>query len=230
MGRAIVRQPAVFLFDEPLSNLDARLRVEMRSEIAKLQRRLGTTTVYVTHDQVEAMTLATRIVVMSQGSVQQVGKPLELYRSPVNRFVAGFIGSPSMSFLPVSVVDGGLRGTGFRLPLPKTWRLEASDPGDYLLGVRPEHVSGAVYDDNPGLPLRVDVLEPLGARVHAVGTCGGHPMTAELPPDTPVRVGEVVRLRVDMGEVHLFDAATGERRAGPDGHERRSAALESSGK
>lgn len=208
MGRAIVRQPSVFLFDEPLSNLDAKLRVQMRAEIAKLHRRLGTTTIYVTHDQVEAMTLATHIVVMSMGVVQQMGAPLELYRSPANTFVGGFIGSPSMNFYPVEIESGRLRGQGFSLPIPERMKAYLRDDRTLTLGVRPEHMHEATAEED-ALPLTVDVLEPLGAEVHALGDVEGQPTTAELSPDTRARVGDVVRVGVDLEEAHLFEAETG---------------------
>jgi multiple sugar transport system ATP-binding protein len=209
MGRAIVRQPAVFLFDEPLSNLDAKLRVQMRAEIAKLHQRLGTTTIYVTHDQVEAMTLAKHIVVMNKGVVQQVGRPLELYRNPANTFVAGFIGSPSMNFFDVDKEGDRLKGEAFSLPIPAHLSdaiAEASN--ELVLGVRPEHLFEAEEEENT-LPGRVDVLEPLGADVHALGEISGHPMTARLEPDTQAKVGDTLHLGVDLDAVHIFDRATG---------------------
>mgnify|MGYP000095742783 CR=1 FL=1 len=204
MGRAIVRQPAVFLFDEPLSNLDAKLRVQMRAEIAKLYQRLKTTTVYVTHDQTEAMTLAKHIVVMSGGIVQQVGAPLDLYRAPANTFVAGFIGSPAMNFFEVEVSDGRLKGRGVDLPIPP--RFSGSLPAQLTLGVRPEHFrtgggAGTVR-------MRVDVLEPLGAIVNALCDVEGVSVTATLEPDTRVTVGEHITLGVDLEHVHLFDRAS----------------------
>ncbi len=210
MGRAIVRQPAVFLFDEPLSNLDAKLRVQMRAEIAKLHQRLGTTTIYVTHDQVEAMTLAKRIVVMNDGLVMQVGAPLELYRKPANLFVAGFIGSPSMNFFDVTVSGGTMQGDAFALPVPPRFASQVGEPGRALvLGVRPEQMHEAGPSETHTLPHRVDVLEPLGADVHALGQVGGQPVTARLEPDTRAQVGETVQLGVELDEVHLFDKASG---------------------
>ena len=212
MGRAIVRQPEVFLFDEPLSNLDAKLRVQMRAEIARLHQRLGTTTVYVTHDQVEAMTLAKHIVVMSLGVVQQVGAPLELYRTPTNTFVAGFIGSPAMNFFDVELDNSGrhpvVRATeGFEVAVPDRFtRALARTSKSLTFGVRPEHVT---EDPHGELPLEIEVLEPLGAEVHALGKVAGHPFTAKLEPDTKVRIGERVKLRVDPAEMHLFDRESG---------------------
>lgn len=211
MGRAIVRQPEVFLFDEPLSNLDAKLRVQMRAEIAKLHQRLKVTTVYVTHDQVEAMTLAKHIVVMSQGIVQQVGAPLELYRRPANTFVAGFIGSPAMNFFDVEVVEEGgakrLRGKGVDFPLPERFVPHLKGKA-LILGVRPEHFQ-EVPSSSAALQLRVDVLEPLGAEVHALGEVSGQPMTAKLEPTTSAAVGALVPLGISGADCHLFDRATG---------------------
>jgi multiple sugar transport system ATP-binding protein len=210
MGRAIVRQPAVFLFDEPLSNLDAKLRVQMRAEIAKLHQRLGTTTIYVTHDQVEAMTLAKRIVVMSDGLVMQVGAPLELYRKPANLFVAGFIGSPAMNFFDVKVEDGTVRADAFQLPVPARFLADLGEAGRPLvLGIRPEHMHEARASESDTLPHQVDVLEPLGADVHALGQVGDQFVTARLEPDTRAKVGDLIQLGIDLEEVHLFDKASG---------------------
>ncbi len=208
MGRAIVRQPAVFLFDEPLSNLDAKLRVQMRVEIAKLHQRLKTTTVYVTHDQVEAMTLAKHIVVMSQGVVMQVGAPLELYRTPANTFVAGFIGSPAMNFFEVDLTGGRLRGQGVDLPLPPHFPA-AGLPTALVMGIRPEHVHTARAGDTARLTLTVEVLEPLGAEVMALGNVAGQAVTAKLEPDTQAKVGDQVPLGVELEHLHLFDRASG---------------------
>lgn len=215
MGRAIVRQPAVFLFDEPLSNLDAKLRVQMRAEIAKLHRRLGTTTIYVTHDQVEAMTLAKHIVVMNGGVVMQVGAPLELYQRPANTFVGGFIGSPSMNFFDVGikVVDGARRieGEGVSLPLPPGLaELVPDDRDDLSVGLRPEHLAqqtDATRDQRIGLD--IDVLEPLGKEVYALGHVAGVPATARLDPDTDAKVGDTVPLAAELEMVHLFDRTSG---------------------
>jgi multiple sugar transport system ATP-binding protein len=212
MGRSIVRQPAVFLFDEPLSNLDAKLRVQMRAEIARLHQRLGTTTVYVTHDQIEAMTLAKHIVVMKLGLIQQVGAPLELYAHPANTFVAGFIGSPSMNFFDCEVVDDGrrlvLKGKGFSIPMPDRFEDKLDGAKDLILGVRPEHL-GEASDGKGHLPGTVEVLEPLGSEVHALGNVEGQPMTAKLEPTTKVEVGDVVPLEMDFDHVHLFDRSSG---------------------
>jgi multiple sugar transport system ATP-binding protein len=209
MGRAIVRQPAVFLFDEPLSNLDAKLRVQMRAEIARLHQRLGTTTLYVTHDQVEAMTLAEQMVVMNQGAVQQVGAPLDVYRSPANTFVAGFIGSPAMNFLECEYEAGALRGKGFALPLPEAMRAKlAQAPSRQLIfGVRPEHL----FETDRGAVLRgaVDVLEPLGAEVQALAIVEGQPLIARLDPSTGAKVGTLLSLGLRLEQAHVFDRASG---------------------
>lgn len=211
MGRAIVRQPAVFLFDEPLSNLDAKLRVQMRAEIARMHRREGVTTIYVTHDQVEAMTLADRIVVMNLGVVQQVGAPLELYRTPTNLFVAGFIGSPAMNFFDVTRSERGgapiISGHGVEITVPERLHAHLGDQTRLVLGVRPEHLREAHGD--PHLTARVDMLEPLGAEVHALGELDGQPLVASLDPDTRVRVGDPLPLRMDLDQIHLFDRDTG---------------------
>ncbi|MEM1024586.1 MAG: sn-glycerol-3-phosphate ABC transporter ATP-binding protein UgpC [Myxococcota bacterium] len=213
MGRSIVRQPSVFLFDEPLSNLDAKLRVQMRSEIARLHQRLGTTTVYVTHDQVEAMTLAKHIVVMKDGLIQQVGAPLELYRHPVNIFVAGFIGSPSMNFLDCDLLekDGEpyLHSPHFSFPVPERLRGELGDETELVLGIRPEHFGEPEPGQEGDVPVNVEVLEPLGSEVNVLGNVGGRPVTATLEPTTEVKVGENPQMRVDREHMHLFVRATG---------------------
>jgi multiple sugar transport system ATP-binding protein len=213
MGRSIVRQPQVFLFDEPLSNLDAKLRVQMRAEIARLHQRLGTTTIYVTHDQIEAMTLAKHIVVMNLGVIQQVGAPLELYRNPANTFVAGFIGSPAMNFFDVAAREERgsflLAGNGFEIPLPDRFKPGLTGARELVLGVRPEDLSEAPTPAPDLLPGVVEVLEPLGAEVHALGNVAGQPLTARLSPDTRLKVGDAVPLRVNLGNIHLFDRKTG---------------------
>ena len=197
MGRAIVREPQAFLFDEPLSNLDAALRVEMRLEIARLRRRLGTTTVYVTHDQVEAMTLADRIVVMSGGRIQQVGTPMDLYDRPANRFVAGFIGSPAMNVVDGREEPGGLRlGDGTLWPAP---------PGTAALGVRPEHLSL----DPTGVPsvrAEVQVIERLGSDTNLFCEARGiGALLARVHGNVDLAPGEVVALSPDPSRLHPFD-------------------------
>ena len=209
MGRAIVRDPQVFLFDEPLSNLDAKLRVAMRTEIKALHQRVGGTTIYVTHDQVEAMTMADKIVVMEGGRVEQVGAPLDLYDAPDNLFVAGFIGSPAMNMVEgiVRRDDGGPRletGGGDRLPLPERSGLEAGR--SVVLGLRPEHLHRA--SNGGGFPFAVDVVEPTGAELHLIGSYGGQGMTAVLRERVAARPGDVVPLEADLEHAHVFDKET----------------------
>lgn len=204
MGRAIVRDPTVFLFDEPLSNLDAKLRVQMRAEIKSLQQRLGTTTVYVTHDQVEAMTMADRIVVMNAGIIEQQGPPLELYDNPENIFVAGFIGSPSMNFLPATVVDGGLE-----LPAGHVLNIDTSLPlhSNVTFGIRPEHL---VLDDQ-GLTATITVIEPLGSETLLVVDFSGHKMTLVIKGRITERPGDPITLRPVENTHFLFDPDSGKR-------------------
>jgi len=209
MGRAIVRQPQVFLMDEPLSNLDAKLRVQTRTQIASLQRRLGVTTVYVTHDQTEALTMGDRIAVLKDGLLQQVGTPRDLYERPVNVFVAGFIGSPSMNILPSEFVDGGVRFGTTVVPVP-----HRTPGGAVEVGVRPEDLV-LVGSDSGGLAVEVDLAEELGADAYLYG----HTEHAGRRVDVVVRVdgrshpvpGEVVMLSLKADHVHLFDPGTGER-------------------
>lgn len=206
MGRAIVRNPQVFLFDEPLSNLDAKLRVTMRTEIKNLHQRLRTTTVYVTHDQIEAMTMADKIVVMHDGRVEQVGAPLELYDRPANLFVAGFIGSPAMSMVKGRLAEDGqfLATDGTRLPVGDTGRARAGQP--LIYGVRPEamRLGGTI-------PLAVEVTEPTGAETYVVGTLGGTEITGVFRDRVAVPPGGVLDIGIDPGAVHLFDEGTGQR-------------------
>ena len=206
MGRAIVRNPKVFLFDEPLSNLDAKLRVDMRSEIKALHQRLKTTSVYVTHDQVEAMTMADRIVVLNGGKIEQVGTPLALYHQPQSRFVAGFLGAPAMNFFPVTV-----EGDTVRLPGGGTIQLAVARQGAAELGVRPERLRLAA----PGTPAHlrgtVTDVEPLGADTLVMLDCSGHKLVARLPGDCTLRVEETVQLAFDPESVLLFDPQTGRR-------------------
>ncbi|MDO5603631.1 MAG: sn-glycerol-3-phosphate ABC transporter ATP-binding protein UgpC [Paracoccus sp. (in: a-proteobacteria)] len=208
MGRAIVRKPQVFLFDEPLSNLDAKLRVSMRTEIKNLHQRLKTTTVYVTHDQIEAMTMADKIVVMHDGRVEQIGAPLELYDRPANLFVAGFIGSPAMSMIH-GTLEGGVfvAGDGTRLPVTNPGRAVAGQKLVY--GIRPEAMS--IGGD---IPLKVEVTEPTGAETHVVGSLGGSEITAVFRERVSAPPGGTLMIGVDPGAVHLFDAETGIRLTG----------------
>ncbi len=209
MGRAIVRDPQVFLFDEPLSNLDAKLRVSMRVEIKELHQRLKTTTVYVTHDQIEAMTMAQKIVVMRDGRVEQIGKPLDLYDRPVNAFVAGFIGSPSMNFLPGRVVGLGSGkgvdiGQGIVLPVDA---LAAPEGKAVTYGIRPEHVSVG----EGGIPVPVSVYEPTGSETLLFGRLAGHPIDALVRDRIEGEPGAAVPFRLDPRRAHVFDAETGQR-------------------
>ena len=208
MGRAIVRDPQVFLFDEPLSNLDAKLRVAMRTEIKALHQRLRTTSIYVTHDQVEAMTMADRIVLMRDGIVEQIGTPLELYDRPDNIFAAGFIGSPAMNFLPGVLRREGSNihvrtENGIELPLPPN--SGGSDGQKVIYGVRPEHLS--LGED--GVPARVNVVEPTGADTFVFSEIGGHPICATFSERHTFRPGEMISLKPQLDVVHLFDSESG---------------------
>ena len=216
LGRAIVREPAVFLMDEPLSNLDAKLRVQTRAEIARLHQRLQTTMVYVTHDQIEAMTMGTRIAVMSDGLLQQVGPPQELYEMPVNKFVASFIGSPSMNLVDVTLVgtgnDATLESPDMSLPLPARFR-EAVGPtaGRRLVaGIRPEHLDlGDGSGDATVLSVKADVVEYLGNEELLHMTAGKKELVAVVSAAHRVRPGDTVSLVVPHAKLHLFDAETG---------------------
>jgi len=216
LGRAIVRHPRVFLFDEPLSNLDAKLRVQMRVELKKLHQRLGTTAVYVTHDQVEAMTLGDRVVVMRDGLVQQVGEPLDLYNSPANRFVAGFIGSPAMNFATVKMTDGDGRLTaknaGLELEVPQSHieRLKSHVGREVTLGIRPENLHVATDSDPAGFtfPSKVEVVEQLGSEILLDVRVGGDTMVAAVDPTIRARVQDQIRLAVNPARLHFFDAHT----------------------
>ena len=205
MGRAIVREPAVFLFDEPLSNLDAKLRVQMRLEIQKMHRALGTTSLYVTHDQVEAMTLGQRMIVMNAGRAEQIGTPAEVYGKPATTFVAGFIGSPPMNLLHGKVsADGVLfeAGEGARLALPGMQPQVAER--ECVLGIRPEHLAiGA-----PGMALRVEMVEALGADVLVHAIVGGQPLVIRAPAGIAVQAGDNLSAGFDASAMHWFDAQT----------------------
>jgi len=210
MGRAIVRRPAVFLFDEPLSNLDAALRVQMRTEISRLHSRLKTTTIYVTHDQVEAMTLADRIVVMRDGLIQQVGPPLELYDRPTNRFVAGFIGTPAMNFIEGQVVDSGdgptFEAAGICVPLPALLRPSLGHGAQVVLGVRPPDIrlAGGSHT-GPCVEARVDVREPMGSEVYLYLESQWGSLVARVGSDAAAREGDQVKLALSEDSIHLFD-------------------------
>ena len=217
LGRAMARNPQVFLMDEPLSNLDAKLRAETRSQIVKLQRQLGTTTIYVTHDQTEAMTMGDRIAVMNAGQIQQIASPLELYNHPANRFVAEFIGSPPMNFLPVQFKAPLLiTHPQFRLTLPEAWAtvLKAYDGQTLTLGIRPEHLNiGAAAPKN--LPVQVELVEALGSETYlAVRFVGASDemalLQARIEPDRAIRLGEELWLSISADKIHFFDQATGQ--------------------
>jgi len=214
MGRAIVRDPKVFLFDEPLSNLDAKLRVQMRAELRTLHARLGTTIVYVTHDQIEAMTMADRIVVMRDGRVEQIGTPLQVYDSPVNRFVAGFIGSPSMNFLS-GTLDASCEGTRFMTTDGQALSLGGGVPSTLPqdrveLGVRPEHLHLVGSTDAPGITVTVTLIEPTGAETYLNAELAGEPIVAVLHERLMVEPGTTVRLGLTADTAHLFDATSGD--------------------
>ncbi|HUW36173.1 MAG TPA: sn-glycerol-3-phosphate import ATP-binding protein UgpC [Rhodocyclaceae bacterium] len=208
MGRAIVREPALFLFDEPLSNLDAKLRVQMRLEIQKLHHRLATTSLYVTHDQVEAMTLAQRMIVMNQGHAEQIGAPMAVYDAPASLFVAGFIGSPAMNCLPASVAGDGravLEG-GLTLPLGR----DIGKTAALTVGIRPEHLLPC-SDGDAAFSIEVEALEELGADVLVHGRYGRHSVVARLPHGQHPAVGTRLPLRFAPDKLHFFESASGRR-------------------
>jgi multiple sugar transport system ATP-binding protein len=223
LGRAIVRHPAVFLMDEPLSNLDAKLRAQTRTEIVKLHQRVATTMIYVTHDQIEAMTMGHRIVVMKDGVVQQVAPPQQVYDQPANQFVAGFIGSPTMSFLAcrLEAENGTIyaRGRSFSVRIPDEHRAtleatsvlsgtSAANAASVTLGVRPEDLSLHAGDAG-SIPAVVDVVEPLGSEQILYFTCDDERLTARAPSNTPITVGETIALGINPNRMHLFDTTTG---------------------
>ena len=215
LGRAIVRQPAVFLFDEPLSNLDAKLRVQMRAEITKLQRRLKTTSVYVTHDQVEAMTMGHRIAVMKEGKLQQVGTPLEVYEKPQNLFVAQFIGTPPMNFFGAVIREDGalLAATKFTLAVPGSLRsLTRGKSGQrVVVGIRPENIreiGKEARGETARLIVDVDMVEPLGHEAIVYGRIGDEILVAKLDPHQVPRIGDHVEVVLELDAIHLFDAET----------------------
>jgi multiple sugar transport system ATP-binding protein len=220
MGRAIIRKPQAFLFDEPLSNLDAKLRVQMRAELSKFHEQLKTTIVYVTHDQIEAMTLADRIVVMDQGVVLQVGSPLEVYDNPKNLFVAGFIGSPAMNFIDVSVTkENGtlfLKGANLKLAIPKHLRERYLGlvNQDLVFGIRPEHIYTLQQKDAfPGgevLRVKVDVVEPVGSVVILLASFASGQLTASVDPQTKAGLHDELDFLIDMNRMHLFNKDTEE--------------------
>ncbi|PIE11876.1 MAG: ABC transporter ATP-binding protein [Rhodobacterales bacterium] len=219
MGRALVRDPKLFLFDEPLSNLDAKLRVEMRTEIKKLHHNLGATMVYVTHDQIEAMTLATKIVVMKGGVVQQIGTPAEIYNKPANLFVADFMGSPAMNLIPARAQTDGAttrieidRDGAAPMVLTDTHR--ANLPADVIVGLRPEDIAEAGFragEDVQEAGVKVDMVEPAGADTYVVSNLGGKAVTARLHAETQARPGEMLDLAFDLSKVSYFDPESGVR-------------------
>ncbi|MFT8394848.1 ABC transporter ATP-binding protein [Propionibacterium sp.] len=212
MGRAIVRDPQVFLMDEPLSNLDAKLRVQTRTQIAALQTRLGVTTVYVTHDQVEAMTMGDRVAVMKDGILQQVDRPLALYDTPKNIFVAGFIGSPAMNLMPGTIVENGIEVTDHVIPVAREI-LDKAQSKDVVVGIRPETFE--VSDSDEGIALKIGAVEETGADSYLYGTLGtadtaaitdeSLQVVARVTTRTPPQRGETIRLRVDPAKMHVFD-------------------------
>jgi multiple sugar transport system ATP-binding protein len=219
MGRAIVRNPKVFLFDEPLSNLDAKLRVQMRTEIKKVHQKVMTTTVYVTHDQVEAMTLADRVVVMNQGRIDQIGAPNELYHNPRTKFVAGFIGSPAMNFVPCRIEEnaGALSARlsdtlSFRIPAERTERYRPYAGKPLVLGLRPEHIQETRGDSvGPGrqeFTVVLDVVEPMGMETMVYFTVDGTEVCGRVDPTAARDAGEKMRLVADLRHMHLIDPET----------------------
>lgn len=218
VGRAIVREPKVFLFDEPLSNLDAKLRVETRAGISKLHQRLGTTFIYVTHDQVEALTMATRIAVMKDGILQQIGTPGELYDNPTNQFVAGFIGSPSMNFFDATLTGSNgsmVFDTGtFQLPVPADTAdsLKKRNEDKYVVGIRPEDIYDAGFQapgiDSAKVEAKVDVVEPMGSEIYLNLLSGDKSFVARVDPRSSARAGNDVGLAFNVNKVHIFDKKT----------------------
>jgi multiple sugar transport system ATP-binding protein len=218
MGRAIVRNPKVFLFDEPLSNLDAKLRVQMRTEIKKVHQQVRTTTVYVTHDQVEAMTLADRVVVMNGGRIEQIGTPHELYHTPRTRFVAGFIGSPAMNFIPCRLVESGSAlavrlADGLSLPVPaeRTALYRPYANRDLVFGIRPEHITETrSYSSGAEFTMPVDVVEPMGMETMVYFIIDGIEICARVTPEAALAPGERMRFMAEMRHMHLIDPKTEE--------------------
>ena len=220
LGRAIVRQPKVFLFDEPLSNLDANLRVQMRTEISRLHHRLQTTMIYVTHDQIEAMSMGDRIVVMKDGLVQQVDTPLNIYHSPANKFVAGFIGSPTMNFISGTISENGTmefrqEGTGFGITIPEPFasKLKLNVDKRITLGIRPEHIHSvrpAEAESVASFEAQIDVVEPVGNEAFVYFTTGSEERyVARLTTDNPPKVGTACNLLLDTSKIHFFDSDSG---------------------
>jgi len=204
LGRAMVREPQAFLLDEPLSSLDAKLRVNMRTELRKLHRALNATFLYVTHDQAEAMTMADRIAIMKDGMLQQVGSPLEVYDKPDNLFVAGFIGSPSMNLIPVTIDRRTAKASGFEVDLPLAPRVDRG-----VLGIRPEALTERISDLRPSIDLKVDVAETLGADQFVYGSVANDTITARVDPKLKVGRGDHLRLGIEPQRLHFFETQTG---------------------
>lgn len=204
LGRAMVREPQVFLLDEPLSSLDAKLRVNMRVELHKLHRALNATFLYVTHDQVEAMTMADKIAIMKDGELEQVGSPRQVYDKPANMFVAGFIGSPAMNFIPVTIDRRTAKASGFEVDLPLAPRVERG-----VLGIRPEALTERITDRHPSIDLKVDMAETLGPDQFVYGSVAADPITARVDPNLKVGHGDHLRLGIVVERIHLFETPTG---------------------
>ncbi len=210
-GRAIVREPEVFLMDEPLSNLDAKLKMHMRTELQRIHEELGTTTVYVTHDQEEAMTMSDRIVILAEGHIQQVGTPDEIYNEPANLFVADFIGSPAMNFFDVALDGSSLEGSGFTYALSKSRAddvRESTTTSDLVLGIRPEDIDLADTPSERSIEATVDVVEPVGSDNYIYATVAEEDVRVRVPANTKPSVGDTVYLSFDEIDLHLFDAET----------------------
>ncbi len=214
IGRALVRDPQIFLFDEPLSNLDAKLRMEMRTELKRLHQMLGTTIVYVTHDQIEAMTLATRIAVMRDGQIEQLATPDEIYNRPATRYVASFVGSPPMNMLDATVADGiaHIDGSLSGIPLPRALQETAGKAREVIIGIRPESLTLAANTESAlGIEVKVEVIELTGPELVVTSTIGNQRLTASLPPRSQIGVGATQRFNIDATALHVFDKATGKR-------------------
>ena len=208
LGRALVREPAAFLLDEPLSNLDAKLRLQTRAEIARLHQRLTATMIYVTHDQIEAMTLGQRIVVLDAGRIQQIDTPLNLYRHPANRFVAGFIGSPPMNFIEGRVDDGRFVANDGSIALPVR---QIAKRGPVVLGIRPEHIM--IGRNGTSATFTLDLIEPVGNEVFVYATAGGNQIVARVPPQDMPQIGRPIDLTFDAKSLHFFEPESGARMA-----------------